>query len=125
MCPTLGQVLVDNLDSWRRPAQCHGTLDQLILPCRAFTVVPQLTRSRLADIDIRELRTVRIGDLMTYLRPDHDCMPFPPWPGHPASAESGRRGMGPVAAARWGPGCSTSSGGSSPHHFRGCFEKAR
>src|SRR6266487_1328720 len=114
MCTALGQVLVDHLDPWRRPTQRHGPLDQLILASRTFTVVHQLARGRLPDVDIRQLRTVRIGNLMAYLGPNHGCAPLLPEPGHPASAESGRRGIGPVAAARWGPGCSIRAG--APHN---------
>src|SRR5215470_3359317 len=96
--PTFGQVLVDNLDPWGRPTQGHGPRDELILSSRTFAVVQQLARSRLPDVDIGELRTMRIGDLGARVRRSHGCSPWRQQPRHPASAESGRRGIGPVAA---------------------------
>src|SRR5215471_19638696 len=96
--PTLGEVLVDNLDPWCWPPQGHGTRDELILAGRTFAVVQQLARGRLPDVDIGELRTMRIGDLGARVRRSHGCSPWRQQPRHPASAESGRRGIGPVAA---------------------------
>src|SRR5215470_15047599 len=97
--PTFGQVLVDNLDPWCRPTQGHGSRDELILAGRTFAVVHQLARGRLPDVDIGELRTMRIGDLGDRVCRSHSGSPWLQQSGHPTSAESGRRGIGPVAAA--------------------------
>src|SRR5437016_662347 len=107
MSPTLGQVLIDNLDSWGRPTQGHGPFNELILAGRTFAMVQQLARGRLPDVDIGELRPMRIGDLGARMCRSHGCSPFLQQSGHPASAESGRRGIGPVAAAHVRRGGST------------------
>src|SRR5215471_15995430 len=90
MWSTLGQVLVNNLDPWSWPTQGHSTLDEFILPGCTFTVVHQLARSRLSDVDIRQLRTMRIGDLEARVCRSHGCSPLLQWPAYPASAGSGR-----------------------------------
>src|SRR5712692_1452317 len=106
---TLGQILVDDVDPCRGSAERHGALDQLILPSRAFTVVDQLARSRLPDVDIGQVRTVRISDLGARVCSYHGCSPARSRPGYSASAGSGRRGSGPAAAACVHPGSSTGS----------------
>src|SRR5215831_5755650 len=107
---TLGQVLVDNLDPGGWPTQCHGTRDELILSGRTFAVVYQLARGRLPDVDVGELRPMRIGDLGARVGRSHSCSPWLQQSGYPTSAESGRRGIGPVAAGHVRRGGSTMVG---------------
>src|SRR6516164_8055877 len=108
--PTLGQVLVDNLDPWCWPTQCYGTRDELILSGRTLAVMQQLARGRLPDVDIGELRTMCISDLGARVCRSHSCSPGLQESGHPTSAESDRRGSGPVAAAHVRRGGSTMVG---------------
>lgn len=58
----LAQILINDGDPFSRPAQRQRTLDQPILQRGAFLMMPDLSRRRLADINISQLRAVERAD---------------------------------------------------------------
>ena len=58
------EVVVDDLDTFPRPAQTDRAIDQPILQRRAFLMMPDLTDARLPDIDIGQLGTMDGVDLI-------------------------------------------------------------
>src|SRR4030095_14557616 len=66
-------ILIDDLDTRRRPAECNGTCLQLILALGTLAILHHLPRRRLADIHIREPIAMR------WLNFPHTHAGAPPW----------------------------------------------
>jgi hypothetical protein len=49
--PTAPLVFIDDLHAVRGPAQQFGAIHQGVLPIRGFTILQDLLRSRLSDVD--------------------------------------------------------------------------
>ena len=96
----LPKVIINDMDTLSRPAQQDGSLHQTILQLRAFLVMTDLAKRRLAYIDIRELGTVRRRNAFfrERCRCQHDASPTPGVPPVASVGEAGRHAE-PVGAA--------------------------
>ncbi|WGR93551.1 hypothetical protein MTX20_02945 [Bradyrhizobium sp. ISRA435] len=72
------QILVNDLDALRGPAQTDGAIDKAILQLRALLVLAHLVHGRLPHVDIGQLGSVRSREpLVNGVQADqHDPVPF-------------------------------------------------